>query len=250
MSQQSSDITKQNEVLNQMNTRLTELAESETSVTVFCVYNDHRISGFGEVQLPLRFYQAHQHLLFQVHPGANDTQGQYVFVRYQRGDVFVHRMLIKWYLGSKSCDGFQVHHKDGNCTNNALDNVMLVTAKENSSARGPSRSTMKSVVGVKGVQLNTRKNRYVVEFQSGSKLTHPKITRALPLNRKEVAIHLYNRLCRQFNGTLSFQNAVRDLNEEETKLLNTEYDACISRYNKRKAVFDANGGRPTKKKRA
>jgi hypothetical protein len=249
MSQPSSDISQQNEVLNTMNARLTELAESETSVTVFCVYNDNRISGFGEVQLPLRFYQAHQHLLFQVHPGANDTQGQYVFVRYQRGDVFVHRMLIKWYLGSKACDGFQVHHKDTNCTNNSLDNVMLVTAKENSSARGPSRSTMKSVVGVKGVQLSTRKNRYIVEFQSGSKHTHPKITRALPLDKKEVAIHLYNKLCREFNGTLSFQNAVRALSEEETKLLNTEYDACIARYNKRKAVFDANGGRPTKKKR-
>jgi hypothetical protein len=249
MSQQSNVITQQNEVLNTMNARLTELAESETSVTVFCVYNDNRISGFGEVQLPLRFYQAHQHLLFQVHPGASDTQGQYVFVRFQRGDVFVHRMMIKWYLGTKACDGYQVHHKDTNCTNNALDNVMLVTASQNSSARGPSRSTFKTVVGVKGVQMNTRKNRFIVEFQSGSKQTHPKITRALPLNRKEVAIHLYNRLCRQFNGTLSFQNAVRDLNEEETKLLNTEYDACISRYHKRKALFDQNGGRPTKKKR-
>ena len=161
----TSNITQQNE-LNQMNSRLSELADSETSVTVFCVYNDHRISGFGEVQLPLRFYQAHQHLLFQVHPGSNETQGQYVFVRFQRGDVFVHRMMIKWYIGSKACDGFQVHHRDGVCTNNALKNVMLVTAKEKSSARGPSRSTMKSVVGVKGVQLNTRKNRYVVEFQS------------------------------------------------------------------------------------
>ena len=250
MTQQSTDISQQNEVLNQMNTRLTELAESESSVTVFCAYNDNRMGGFGMVQMPMRYYQAHQHLLFQIHPGASDTQGQYVFVRYQRGDVFVHRMLIKWYLGSKSCDGFQVHHKDGNCTNNALDNVMLVTAKENSSARGPSRSTMKSVVGIKGVQLNTRRTRFVVEFQSGSKLTHPKITRALPLDKKEVAIHLYNKLCRVFNGTLSFQNAVRDLNEKETKLLNTEFDACIARYNKRKALFDANGGRPTKKKRA
>ena len=245
----TSNITQQNE-LNQMNTRLTELAETETTVTVYCVYNDNRMGGFGEVQLPLRFYQAHQHLLFQVHPGANDTQGQYVFVRYQRGDVFVHRMMIKWYLGSKACDGFQVHHKNGECTNNALTNVMLVTAKENSSARGPSRSTFKSVVGVKGVQMNTRKNRFIVEFQSGSKLTHPKITRALPLDKKEVAIHLYNRLAREFNGTLSFQNAVRALSEEETKLLNTEYDACIARYNKRKALFDANGGRPTKKQRA
>jgi hypothetical protein len=172
----TSNITQQNE-LNQMNSRLSELAESETSVTVFCSYNDTRMGGFGEVQMPMRYYQAHQHLLFQIHPGSNDTQGQYVFVRYQRGDVFVHRMLIKWYLGSKSCDGLQVHHKDGNCTNNALDNVMLVTAKENSSARGPSRSTKKSVLGVKGVQMNTRKNRYVVEFQSASKLTHPKNTR-------------------------------------------------------------------------
>ena len=244
----TSNITQQNE-LNQMNTRLTELAETETTVTVYCVYNDNRMGGFGEVQMPLRFYQAHQHLLFQVHPGANDTQGQYVFVRFQRGDVFVHRMMIKWYLGSKVCDGYQVHHRDGVCTNNALSNVMLVTAKENSSARGPSRSTMKSVVGVKGVQLNTRKNRYVVEFQSGSKLTHPKITRALPLNRKEVAIHLYNRLCREFNGTLSFQNAVRALSEEETTQLNREYDACLARYQKRKALFGANGGRPSKKQR-
>ena len=250
MTQQSTDISQQNEVLNQMNTRLTELAESESSVTVFCAYNDNRIGGFGEVQMPLRFYQAHQHLLFQVHPGASDTQGQYVFVRYQRGDVFVHRQLISWYLGSKVCHGYQVHHKDGNCLNNSLANLMLVTAKENSSARGPSRSTLKSVVGVKGVQMNTRKNRYIVEFQSGSKQTHPKITRAIPLNRKEVAIHLYNRLCLHFNGTMSFQNSVRDLDEEETKMLNQEFDECIVRYHKRKAVFDANGGRPTKKQRA
>jgi hypothetical protein len=207
------------------------------------------MGGFGEVQMPLRFYQAHQHLLFQVHPGASDTQGQYVFVRYQRGDVFVHRQIMKWYLGSKVCDGYQVHHKYGNCTNNALSNVMLVTAKENSYARGPSRSTLKSVVGVKGVQLNTRKNRYVVEFQSGSKQTHPKITRALPLGKKEVAISLYNRLAREFNGTLSFQKAVRALSEEETTLLNREYDACLARYQKRKALFDQNGGRPTKKQR-
>ena len=100
------------------------------------------------------------------------------------------------------------------------------------------------------MQLNSRKNLYVVEFQSGSKITHPKITRSLPLNKKEVAIHLYNRLCREFNGTMSFQNAVRALSKEETTLLNTEYDECIARYNKRKALFDANGGRPTKKQRA
>jgi hypothetical protein len=49
---------------------------------------------------------------------------------------------------------------------------------------------------------------------------------------------------------MSFQNPVRDLDENETKLLNQEFDACIARYHKRKAHFDANGGRPTKKKRA
>ena len=69
MSQPSTDITQQNEVLNQMNTRLTELAESESSVIVFCAYNDNRMGGFGEVRLPLRFYQAHQHLLLKV-PGS------------------------------------------------------------------------------------------------------------------------------------------------------------------------------------
>ena len=64
MSQPSTDITQQNEKLNRMNARLTELADSETSVTVYCVYNDNRMGGFAEVQMPLRYYQSHQHLLF------------------------------------------------------------------------------------------------------------------------------------------------------------------------------------------
>ena len=75
MSQPTDNTTQQNELLSNLNARLTELAESETSVTVLCVYNDNRMSGFDEVQTPLRYYQAHQHLLFQIHPGANGTQG-------------------------------------------------------------------------------------------------------------------------------------------------------------------------------
>jgi hypothetical protein len=234
--------------LNNMNNRLLELAETERTVVIQCMYNDPRLTQTCAVHVPYRFYQAHQHLWWRVSVGVNDDQGTYVFCKFARGDVMLHRLVVDWYMGGKACQGYQIHHRDATPTNNILSNLMLVTRRENSSARGPSNS-IKTCTGVKGVYMNKRRDRYVCEFQSGDKLTHPKITASFPLNQKEVAIALYNRLSRSFNGDLAYQNVNRQLTPDEQELLQTEYDSAMDRYRKRKTLFDANGGRPKRVKK-
>ena len=72
--------------LNMLNARLNEL-RNETTIVVNCPYNSPMVSTTGAVRVPLRFYQAHQHLLFQINPGINGSQGQYVFWAMAHGEV-------------------------------------------------------------------------------------------------------------------------------------------------------------------
>ena len=242
MSEQSID----NNRIAQLNQRLHDLRD-EPSVVIQCTYNDCRISGTGRVVLPLSFYQHFIHLNWQIHPGTHLSQGQYVFVRYRSGDQFLHRMIVRHYLGKDACDGLQIHHRDGDCTVNSIRNIMLVTAQQNSSARGPSNATTKSLPGVKGVQA--RRNRYVVEFQCGPRSSVPKITATLPLSEKTLALALYNKISRHFN-VLAFQNAHDPLTPQQQTRLGELFNECMVRYRKRQTVFEANGGRPTKRTRS
>jgi hypothetical protein len=127
-----------------------------------------------------------------------------------------------------------------------MRNLMLVTAQQNNAARGPSNAATKSLPGVKGVQA--RRDRLIVEFQCpGDRHLVPKICATLSLNEKPVALALYNRLARHHNGDMAFQNIHEPLTEAQEKRLQELFDECIARWNKRKALFEANGGRPTKK---
>ena len=44
----------------------------------------------------------------------------------------VHRLMGKTFLGAEDGDGMQINHKDGDKTNNRLDNLELITPSENS----------------------------------------------------------------------------------------------------------------------
>ena len=233
--------------LAQLNARLYELRH-QPSITIRCHYNDPRVNQMGDVIVPETWWQAHQHLFIQIAVGVHMTQGQYCFVKFQRGEEFVHRMVARYYLGKEALhSGYQIHHRNNNVRDQSLKNLMIVTAQMNSSARGPSNAINKSLPGVKGVQQ--RRNRYIVEFQCGDRSYVPKITATLPLSEKTLALALYNMISRHFNQ-LAFQNAHDPLTQKQRSRLQELFDACMVRYRKRQTVFEANGGRPTKRTRS
>jgi hypothetical protein len=231
--------------LNMLNARLHDL-RNETTIVVNCPYNSPMVSTTGSVRVPLRFYQAHQHLLFQINPGINGSQGQYVFCRFHSGDRYIHRMIVSWYLGRDAIDGdVQIHHRSSVTTDNSLKNLLLVTQSQNNWARGPCRSRPTTLPGCKGVHI--RDGRFKVEFSPGNRMTSPKI--CATLGDKQVALALYNKLAVFFNGDHAWLNKHPDLTNAQTTLLDSEFKQCMERYEERKTVFAQHGGRPKKRVR-
>ena len=85
-------------------------------------------------------------------------------------NLLIHRVIAQKFIGN--IDGLQVNHKDGNPANNHIDNLELVTAKENMAhsvkfLNGKNR-------GNKGTAINSKINQQIADeirhlFLTGSK---------------------------------------------------------------------------------
>ena len=75
-------------------------------------------------------------------------------------NLYVHRCLARAFLGCNKSDG--VDHKDGNPSNNSLDNLRIANQSLNA-FNGKLRSTNTS--GIRGVSFVPKRNRWLAQIK-------------------------------------------------------------------------------------
>jgi len=76
------------------------------------------------------------------------------------GRVFEHRLIVEEYLGRYLKPFEQVHHIDGDSSNNVIDNLFLTTKKGNSIAHHSLNKLIKSLLEDKIIRFNKNTGLY------------------------------------------------------------------------------------------
>ena len=84
-------------------------------------YATYEVSNLGRVQRVSRRVLT---------PIRNGKRRDYLRVHIGTRIIFVHRLVAEAFIGPCP-DGYQINHKDGNPSNNSVENLEYVTAKEN-----------------------------------------------------------------------------------------------------------------------
>ena len=80
--------------------------------------------------------------------------------------IYLHQFLI-----GKAPNGYEIDHKDGNSLNNQKRNLQYLTRSEN--ARN-TKSRIDAQIGIKGISIDKRTKKYVVDFSFGSERIYSK----------------------------------------------------------------------------
>jgi len=100
-----------------------------------------------------------------------NTQGYYDVVLYDEGkriQMFVHTVIWEAFNGSKPIN-IQIDHKDDNKTNNSLDNLQLLSNRNNSIKRNK-----KPKSGYTGVYWLNNKNKWCAKIYHNNKQVYIK----------------------------------------------------------------------------
>jgi hypothetical protein len=136
----------------------------------------------------------------RVKPNTNaGSKKRYWCVSFDNKQYAVHRLV--YFLAHKIDPGFKdIDHKDGDCLNNKIENLRLVTRQINNANR---KSTKNSSSVYKGVSLNKKLNKWVVNITKDYKTIY------LGLFENEIDAALaYNQKAKQLYGEYALLNNV------------------------------------------
>lgn len=91
--------------------------------------------------------------------GSPDTKGYIRVTLYSKGKathISIHRLVCKYFYLNFN-ENLQVNHKDGNKTNNNIDNLEMVTSSENNihALDNNLRKTRKPIISINSCGINT-----------------------------------------------------------------------------------------------
>lgn len=93
-------------------------------------------------------------------PGRKNEKG-YAAVRLQGNVYYIHRILYYLYTHIDPKDNF-IDHIDGNTLNNSIDNLRLVSNKQNQQNRATKNKNNSS--GYKGVTWDKNRNKWIAQI--------------------------------------------------------------------------------------
>jgi hypothetical protein len=132
-------------------------------------FEDYQISNLGRV----KSFKNNKEKILTSHPNEKGYYNVDLYVSNKRKTIRVHKLVAKYFLNHIG-DGTMkivIDHIDNDKSNNRVDNLQLITNRQNSS------KTLKKINGLTyskyvGVTWNKQAKRWIAQIQINKKRTH------------------------------------------------------------------------------